>query len=180
MAKAIEVEGTGLQACPGFRASAFNYTSGLTIVLDSINKFISNKSCLERIHEIYSIQDGRNKESRILHEFQFKTVIAAYGFKKTHFVEDIDFTKNPVMMRFSTNDGKKMSIAEYFLKTYDLKVTDTRQPLFVVKINGKQCHIPPEFCTIDGVPQTIREDPRKMRDVLSSCRKDPTQKFKAI
>ena len=52
VSKAIEVEGSGLMACPGFRASAFNYTSGLTIVLDNINKFISNKTCLERIHEI--------------------------------------------------------------------------------------------------------------------------------
>ena len=25
VSKAIEVEGSGLQACPGFRASAFNY-----------------------------------------------------------------------------------------------------------------------------------------------------------
>ena len=45
-----------------------------------------------------------------------------------------------------------MSIAEYFMKTYDMKVTDMKQPLFIVKINGKDCHIPPQFCTIDGVP----------------------------
>jgi hypothetical protein len=49
VAKAIEVEGSGLQACPGFRASAFNYASGLVLVIDNINKFLSNKSCLERI-----------------------------------------------------------------------------------------------------------------------------------
>ena len=83
-------------------------------------------------------------------------------------------------MRFETNDGKKLSIAEYFLKTYDMKITDMRQPLLVVKINGKECHIPSEFCTIDGVPESIREDPRRMRDVLASCRKNPAQKFKAI
>jgi ABC-type multidrug transport system fused ATPase/permease subunit len=173
VSKAIEVEGSGLQACPGFRASAFNYTSGLAIVLDNINKFISNKSCLERIHEIMDDPNIRDKVSRIQLEFQFKTVIGGYGHKKTYIVEDIDFKKNPVTMRFESHDGKKMSIAEYFLKTYDMKVTDMKQPLFIVKINGKECHIPPEFCTIDGVPQTIREDPRRMRDVLASCRKNP-------
>lgn len=73
-----------------------------------------------------------------------------------------------------------MSIAEYFVKSYDLKVTDPKQPLFVVKINGKECHIPPEFCNIDGVPESIREDPRRMRDVLGATRKNPMQKFKAI
>jgi hypothetical protein len=126
VAKAIEVAGTGLQACPGFRASAYNYTSGLTIVIDSINKFISNKSCLERINEILDSTDGRDKTMQILREFQNKTVIGAYGHKKTYYVEDIDFKKNPVNTRFQTHDGKKMSIAEYFLKNYDLKVTDMK------------------------------------------------------
>ena len=183
VSKAIEVEGSGLQACPGFRASAFNYTSGLTIVLDNINKFISNKTCLERIQEIYEqAEQGQVKDpiSRIIHEFQYKTVVGKYGMRKTYLVEDIDFKYTPVTKRFETHDGKKMSIAEYFMKTYSLKITDSKQPLFVVKINGKDCHIPPEFCTIDGVPQTIREDPRRMRDVLASCRKNPAQKFKAI
>jgi hypothetical protein len=167
VSKAIEVQGSGLQACPGFRASAFNYTSGMAIVIDNINKFISNKSCLERIHEIQSQLGNTDAiQRRIEYEFLHKTVIGAYGQKRTYIVTEIDFKKNPVTMRFETHDGKKMCIAEYFLKTYDLKVTDTKQPLFIVKINGKDCHIPPEFCTIDGVPQTIRDDPRRMRDVL--------------
>jgi len=70
-----------------------------------------------------------------------------------------------------------MSIAEYFLVTYKMKVTAKKQPLFVVKINGKLCHLPTEFCSIDGVPQQIREDPMKMRNVLGACRKNPAQKF---
>jgi hypothetical protein len=54
-----------LQACPGFRASAFNYTSGMAIVLDNINKFISNKTCLERIREIMDTPEIKDKVSRI-------------------------------------------------------------------------------------------------------------------
>jgi hypothetical protein len=73
-----------------------------------------------------------------------------------------------------------MSIAEYFLTAYNMKVTAKKQPMFKVKINGKECHLPTEFCSIDGVPQQIREDPMKMRNVLSSCRKNPAQKFQAI
>lgn len=65
VSKAFEIEGSGLQACPGFRASAYNYTSGLTIVIDNINKFISNKTCLERIHEILEAPEIRDKQSRI-------------------------------------------------------------------------------------------------------------------
>ena len=50
VSKTIEVKDSGLKACPGFRASAFNYTSGVTKYLDSINKFISDKTCLVCIH----------------------------------------------------------------------------------------------------------------------------------
>ena len=73
-----------------------------------------------------------------------------------------------------------MSVVEYFVKAYDLKISDPKQPLFIVKINEKECHIPPEFCTIDGVPETIRENSRLMRDVLQSCCKTPGQKLQAI
>lgn len=151
--KAVEVEGSGLQACPGFRASAFNYQSGLYLVLDNINKFLSNASCLERIREIQMDERIREKDEKIISEFRFKSVIGNWGNKKAYIVHDIDFEKNPFTRFFDDHKGDKMSIAEYFLKTYELKVTDRKQPLFVVKINGKLCHLPTEFCSIDGVPQ---------------------------
>lgn len=69
-------------------------------MIDNINKFISNKTCLERIHEIYDDPYIRDKESKILNEFQYKTVIGTYGHKKTYIVENVDFTKTPVTMRF--------------------------------------------------------------------------------
>lgn len=36
--------------------------------------------------------------------------------------------------------------------------------------------IPPEFCTIDGVPDCIGSNPMLMRNVLASCRKNPEEK----
>jgi hypothetical protein len=38
--KAVPVMDTGLMACPGFRASPYSYTSGLTLVIDSVTKFV--------------------------------------------------------------------------------------------------------------------------------------------
>ena len=160
MSKAIDVPGSGLQACPGFRASAFNYASGMTLVIDNINKFLSNKSCLERIQEILNGEgDTKDKQERVIHEFRFKSVIGTWANKKTYIVENVIFDKNPVTSFFIDNNGDKQSIAGYFSKTYKMKVKVFNQPLFQVKINGKDCHIPTEFCTIDGVPETIREDP---------------------
>lgn len=121
MSKAIEVEGSELQACPGFRASAYSYVDGLTLVIDNINKFLSNKSCLERIQEIQ--QSGiKEVKQRILEEFQHKSVIGKWGVKKTYIVQDVVFDKTPVTCFFQDSQGKKMSVAEYFLKTYQMKV----------------------------------------------------------
>ncbi len=50
--KAIEIPGADLQVWPGFRASAFNYQSGLALVIDNVNKFMSTTSCLQRIQDI--------------------------------------------------------------------------------------------------------------------------------
>ena len=115
----------------------------------------------------------QDKNGKILDEFRFKSVIGQWGNKKAYIVYDVIFDKSPLTMFFHNHEGKKMSIADYFNITYKLKITAKRQPLFQVKINGKECFIPPEFCSIDGVPQQIREDPMKMRTVLSACRKNP-------
>lgn len=37
---------------PGFRAAAYNYSQGFAIVVDNVTKFMTTKSCLERINEI--------------------------------------------------------------------------------------------------------------------------------
>lgn len=61
-----------------------------------------------------------------------------------------------------------------------MKIVDYDQPLFVVKIGGKDGHLPPEFCLMDGVPECIRNDPFQMRNILSNCRKNPAKKISDI
>ena len=73
-----------------------------------------------------------------------------------------------------------MNIIDYYQKMYSMKITDKEQPLFLVKLNDQTCRIPPEFCIIDGVPQSIKEDGFKMRNMLTACRKNPNEKFNAI
>lgn len=74
-AKAIDMPESGLMMWPGYKASAFEYQSGLTLVIDNINKFMSTVTCLERINEIIDTQ-GRNSQYRINKEFKGKSVIA--------------------------------------------------------------------------------------------------------
>jgi len=41
-------------------------------------------------------------------------------------------------------------------------------------------HLPTEFCTIDGVPDSIRSDPFKMRNVIQNTKKNPDEKLSEI
>lgn len=50
--KALSIPEAGLKMWSGFKASAFAYESGMTLVIDNITKFMSTRSCLERIYEI--------------------------------------------------------------------------------------------------------------------------------
>ena len=100
VSRSQEILGSGLQMWPGFRASAFNYQSGLALVIDNINKFMSTTTCLQRIKEIYSLQ-LKNPESQILREFKGQSVIANWGNKKAYIVNNVIFDKNPITKFFS-------------------------------------------------------------------------------
>ena len=122
----------------------------------------------------------KNPQQQISREFKGQSVIANWGNKKAYIVHDVIFDKNPLTKFFEDSNGTKVSVADYFLRTYNMKITDKNQPLFVCKIGGKECHLPTEFCTIDGVPDSIRSDPFKMRNVLQTCRKNPDEKLREI
>lgn len=153
----MQFPGTPIKVCPGYRGTAFGYNTGCALVLDTISKFLCSTTCLSRIIEIYdSSKDDAEYQKKTLSEFQYKSVIANYGLKKTYIVYGIEFTKTPFTMTFLAGTGTKMTIAEYFQKTYQIKLTDKDQPLLIIKINGKEAYLPPEVCLIDGVPENMR------------------------
>ena len=61
-----------------------------------------------------------------------------------------------------------------------MRITEKYQPLIETKIGGKVVHLPTEFCTIDGVPDSIRSDPFKMRNVIQNTKKNPDEKLSEI
>jgi hypothetical protein len=107
-----------------------------------------------------------------LKEFKGKSIVAQWGNKKTYFVREVMFNLTPISHTFC-HDGKMINVAEYFVNTYGLKIRDTKQPLFQVSDNVM---LPPEFCTVDGVPECIRSNSMLMRNVLAQCRKNPEEK----
>lgn len=100
MNKAVDLPESGLMMWPGFKASAFAYQNGITLVVDNINKFMSTTSCLERIHEIFK-KDHKFAQNKILKEFKEKSIVAMWGHKRTYIVEEVQFDLNPLSCTFS-------------------------------------------------------------------------------
>lgn len=48
----IDLSRQGLMIMPGFKASAFQTEMGCTLAIDSIFKFMSTTTCLEKIREM--------------------------------------------------------------------------------------------------------------------------------
>ena len=111
-------------------------------------------------------------------EFCGKSIIADWGNSRTYFVTDIDFDSNPLKKTFLYNN-KQISVAQYFQDAYGKKVSDTRQPLFLIKIADSEHYLPPEFCLLDGVPDSVRKG-AGMRDALRQTHITPDEKLARV
>jgi len=105
-------------------------------------------------------------------------VIADWGNQRTYIVQDIIFDENPVSKTFEFKD-EKISVAAYFQQAYGKRISDNKQPLFLIKVADQFHHLPTEFCLIDGVPDSIRKS-AGMRDALQATRMNPSEKLAKV
>lgn len=180
-----------MQIWSGFKATAYKYQSGCNLIIDSCCRFMSTKSVLDNIHELYDkivddeFQGNTTKGLPKFHDacrkqFTGSSVIANYGTKRTYIIQDIKFDLGPCNTFFDLNDGTKISVAKYFFKTYNMKITDKRQPMLVMSTQGRQVSLPSEFCLIDGVPDSIKNNCSSMRTLLNKVKQNPQQKLEAV
>lgn len=141
---------------------------------------MSTETVLDRIHTTYDqiIEKYEHDQQQAVRLFQEATkhelvnssVIANYGTKKTYIIKDVAFDKNPCSTFFTNADGKPMSVAKYFLSQYKMKITDKNQPMLIANQNGREISLIPEFCLLDGVPDSIRNNSRSMRTLLNKVK----------
>jgi hypothetical protein len=72
-----------------------------------------------------------------------------------------------------------INLAQYFANVYNKTIKDVKQPLFVIKIADQVHYLPPEFCLVDGVSDSMRKSPG-MREALKRTHITPQDKIKRI
>lgn len=54
---------------------------------------------------------------------------------------------------------------DYFVKAYNMKINVKNQPLFEIKQKRQNIYLPPELCTLVGIPPKIRDNKRVMAEI---------------
>lgn len=86
-----------LQVLRGYKASIFITEVGVTVCVDTLFRFMSTITCLDKIYELKR-QSNSDKEfmAKIETEIKGSSVVADWGHKRTYVIDDVDFTTNPV------------------------------------------------------------------------------------
>lgn len=153
-----------VETWPGFFTSSWIFQRGLYLIIDNISKFLSVENCLTII---YDRLDRLKHENYVQRDFDGAIVMANYGQKRTYKVNRICWEMSPSTYIFDQGESgdKKIKMMDYFLKVYEAKITDPKQPLFEIKQKKQNIYLPPELCILVGIPPKIRENKKIMADI---------------
>ena len=92
--------------------------------------------------------------------------MAKYGPHRTYKVHMIKWDMNPQDYIFDQGDDKaRTNMVEYFKTAYGVKIQSLDQPLFEIRQKRQNIYLPPELCTLVGIPAKVRENKRVMADI---------------
>ena len=94
-----------LQVLRGYKASVFMSESGITVAVDTLFRFMSTITCLDKINDLkrHARDDGQFKKL-VEDEVVGSSIIADWGNKRTYKIAGVDFKANPVSKKFVYNN----------------------------------------------------------------------------
>ncbi len=165
-----------VETWPGFFTSSWIFQKGIYLTIDNISKFLSIDNCLNIIYDRLKRYD----EYQVSREWEGSIVMAKYGINRTYKVNCIRWDKNPMTETFDTTNDEKISMVNYFLNTYKIKIYQAKQPLFEIKQKRQNIYLPPELCILVGIPPRVRENKKIMADIRQSLFQRPEQRIESI
>lgn len=112
-----------------------------------------------------------------------KTVMANYGNSRYWVIQEVVFDVNFECKSIGGEEG--LTLTEYYLKNYGLRINNLKQPLLKASLNGsasrkigKEAFLIPEFLLMSGLPEDF--DERKRRDISQHTIVEPSEKLKRI
>jgi len=177
MPKQAKVFQNQVETWPGFFTSSWIFQRGLYLIIDNISKFLSVESCLSLIEE----RRMRHDTNFVNREFEGAIVMANYGPHRTYKVHTIKWNMNPQEYIFDQGDERsRTNMVDYFKTAYQVVIKAVHQPLFEIRQKRQNIYLPPELCTLVGIPAKIRENKRIMADIRQSLFQKPPERISSI
>lgn len=127
----------GIVLFTGYETSFNMLESGLYLRVDSITRIVQDKTVLEYINGVYLKNSHLNKEekrSMVQEEMIGKTVMANYGNSRYWVIQEVVFDVN--FDNKEIGDDTKLTLTEYYLRNYGMRINNKKQPLLKASLNG--------------------------------------------
>jgi aubergine len=174
--QAIDLPNIGLSIWNGYKATINTISSRQLLCMDICSKIINTKNVLDAIEEVKE-RNPDLRRKKITDMLYNKIVMTMYN-KRFYRIMSIDFESDPTST-FETKEGT-ISIRDYYLKQYQIKIKDNRQPLLIAVQRGNELKIVPELCFLTGVPEFAKRNGNMMRQVRDANKSNPADRYVAI
>lgn len=176
----------------GFKAVPQFYNGNTYINIESVRKFVPTYTCLDEIRSQKQLMDKKSPQalshSEFLDYWTDFSVVTLYGNKRAYKVKNLMENANcdEMFLGPSFNAKKEeeknepQSISQYFKTQYNITLVP-KQPVFVASgRGGSEIYLPSQVVAKEGIPEHIRNDTFKMREVFKQCQRTPNNKMDNI
>jgi len=183
----INVPAHKLQVWPGVSTSILQYEKDVMLCADVSHKVLRQQSVLEFLYEMYNREgDSPRFYDTAKKKLIGEIVLTRYN-NKTYRVDDIAWDKHPTDT-FEKADGTKITYKDYYQEHYQKAVGDDGQPLLISNPKAKDRKagmsgpilLLPEFCSITGLSDEIRQNFSIMKDLAIHTRVAPGSRIQTL
>jgi len=181
MDRAETIESLNLKVVPGLLETIYMGSAGLTVNVDTIMKSIRTITVLDQMYEMRSrSKDEKQFQRKFQQEVTNTIVMCCYNNKTVH-IDGVEWRKTP-KEKFERR-GKLISLAEYYLEQYNIKLKDLDQPLLTHQpkdANHKVEYFIPELCVLTGLTPSLKLDWRALESIKKVSAQLPDKKAAVI
>ncbi len=165
------------------------YEGGLQLMCDSAHRVLRSETAYDVLRDVANYAKDKGGDLKTLTEKKLLGTVVLTRYNNRHYrVDDIDFGSNP-KASFETSSGQRITFQDYYLRQYNLKVTDDEQPMLVSRPREKSAsetevhklfYLVPEFCNMTGLTEEMINNFKVMQAVGGHTRLKPEQRQKSM
>lgn len=179
----ITIRDYRLELWPGYVTSIRQHEQDILLCTEIQSKVMRMETLYDILQDcIKNYRDYKEAFSKIIIG---TTVLTDYS-NKTYRVDDIDWEQSPNSV-FTVKEGT-VTYADYYLKRYQIRIRDLRQPLILSRSKDRQKRqgqadliaLIPELCRATGLTEDMRSNFRLMKAVAEHTRIGPGQRIRRL